>query len=75
MVLIDTPLDVEMSRRVLRDIEPTALSTADDALKRVKGELTGYEDGARPIYEKLQKRMRAGSDLIVDGTLSIDLIV
>ena len=41
----------------------------------VMGELSGYGDGARPIYEKFQERRWAGSDLIVDGTLRIDLIV
>ena len=75
MVFIDTPLDVAMARRVLRGIEPAARSTAYEALKQVKGELSGYEARARPIYEHFQKRMRAGSDLIVDGTLGIDLIV
>ena len=75
MVFIDTPLDVAMARRVLRDIGLAAQSTADEALEHVKGELSGYEGRARPIYEHFQKRMRAGADLIVDGTLGIDLIV
>ena len=75
MVFVDTPLDVAMARRVLRDIGPPARSTADEALEHVKGELSGYEARARPIYEHFQDVMRAGSDLIVDGTLGIDLIV
>ena len=75
MIFIDTPLDIAMARRIIRDIEQEAPSTADDTLKLVKGELSGYEGGARPIYENFQERVRAGSDLIVDGTLSIDLIV
>ena len=75
MVFIDTPLDVAMARRVLRDIERAVRWTADEALRHVKGELNGYEAQARPIYEHFQERIRAGSDLIVDGTLSIDLIV
>ena len=75
MVFVDTPLDVAMARRVLRDIGPAARSTANEALKHVKGELSGYEGRARPIYEHFQDRMRAGADLIVDGTLGIDLIV
>ena len=75
MVFIDTPLDVAMERRILRDIGPAAPSTADDALKRVKGELSGYEHLLRPIYMHFQERMRGGSDLIVDGTLSIEQVV
>ena len=75
MVFIDTPLDIAMARRILREIESEDPSMADDTLKGVKGELSGYEGGARPIYENFQERMRAVSDLIVDGSLSIDLIV
>ena len=40
MVFIDTPLDIAMARRILRDIEPAARSTAEEALKHVKGELS-----------------------------------
>ena len=75
MVFIDTPLDIAMVRRILRDIKRRDPSMADDTLMRVKGELSGYEGGARPIYENFQERMRAVSDLIVDGALDIDLIV
>ena len=75
LTYVDTPLDVAMARRILRDIEPGGPCMADDTLKGVKGELSGYEGGARPIYENFQERMREVSDLIVDGTLSIDLIV
>ena len=75
MVFIDAPLDVAMARRMLRDIERAAQSTAGEALRHVKDELSGYEARARAIYEHFQARMREASDLIVDGTLSIDLIV
>ena len=75
MVFIDTPLDIAMARRILRDIERGNQSMADDTLMRVKGELSGYEGGARPIYENFQERLRAVSDLIVEGALDIDLIV
>ena len=75
MVFIDTPLDVAIARRTLRDIERATEWTAEETLQHAKGELSGYECRARPIYEHFQECMRAGSDLIVDGTLSIDLIV
>ena len=70
LVFIDTPLDVAMARRILRDIE-----LADEPLQHVIAELAGYEARARAIYEHFQERMRADSDLIIDGTLSIDLVV
>ena len=75
MVFIDTPLDVAMARRILRDIERSVKWTAYEALQHVKGELSGYEARARPIYGHFQERMRAESDLVIDGTLSIDLVV
>ena len=70
LIFIDTPLDVAMARRLLRDIE-----LADEPLQHVMGELAGYEARARPIYEQFQERMRADADLIVEGTLGIDLVV
>ncbi len=75
MVFIDTPLDIAMARRVLRDIDEASHSTTAGALERVKCDLYGYELRARPIYEHFQERMRAGADLIVDGTLRVDRIV
>ena len=75
MVFVDTPLDIAMARRILRDVEQATQSTAAENLEHVKGGLTGYEPRARPIYEHFQQRMRAGADFIVDGALGIDRIV
>ncbi len=70
LIFIDTPLDVAMARRILRDIELAA-----EPLRHVMGELAGYEARARPIYEHFQERMRADADLIIAGTPGIDLVV
>ena len=70
LVFIDTPLDIAMARRILRDIE-----LADLPLQGLKSELARYESHAKPIYEHFQERMRADSDLIIEGTLGIDPIV
>ena len=75
MVFIDTPLDVALARRVLREIDREGNRTPDEALENVKDELSGYLSRARPLYEEFQGRMRASSDVIVDGTLSIDDVV
>ena len=69
LIFIDTPLDVAMARRVLRDMDVAA------RWEQVKAQLAGYEAEARPVYEHFQARMRADSDLIVDGTLGLDLVV
>ena len=70
MIFIDTPLDIAMARRMLRDIAMTT-----DPLQRVKDELSGYQNRARPLYEYFQRRMRETADLIIDGTLGVDHIV
>ena len=75
MVFIDTPLDVAIARRVLRGINRQTGCTADEAIQHVKEELSAYLVGAKPIYQEFQARMRATSDAIVDGTLSVDQIV
>ena len=75
MVFIDTPLDIAMARRILRDIDPQAGLTRGEARQYVIDELSGYLDRARPLYREFQVRMRTNSDMIVDGTLSIDDIV
>ncbi len=75
MVFIDTPLDVAMARRVLREIDREGRRPSSEVLEYAKGEWSGYLAQARPIYEEFQERMRASSDMIVDGILSIDAIV
>lgn len=75
MVFIDTPLDVAMARRVLREIDREGHRTTDEVLQHVKDDLSGSHAGARPFYEEFQERMRTSSNVIIDGTLSIDDIV
>lgn len=75
MVFIDTPLDIAMARRIRRNMDRSFQCATDETLQLVKGELSGYESRARAFYLHFQLRLRSGSDLIVDGTLSIDLIV
>ena len=64
-----------MARRVLREIDREGDRTPDEAIEYVQGELSGYLAHSRPLYEEFQGRMRASSDVIVDGTLSIDDVV
>ena len=75
MVFVDTPLDIAMARRILRDIDPQAGLTRGEARQYVIDELSGYLARARPLYEEFRERIRGTCDFIVDGTLSIDDIV
>ncbi len=75
MAFIDTPLDVALARRTLRDINAQGDRSTDEVLQYVKDELSGYPASARPLYQEFQARMRESSDVVVGGTLSIDTIV
>ena len=63
MVFIDTPLDVAMARRLLRD---------DCPIESLKESLSSYLDGGRTIYLQFQQQIKEKSDLILDGSLPID---
>ena len=71
MVFIDTPLDVAMARRLLRDMA-NAETNADEAVKRIGVELSSYLNGARQLYVEFQDRIKVQCDLVLDGCLSVD---
>ena len=65
---IDTPLDVSLARRVLRDMEKfTAVE--------IRGEMDCYLKYARPAYLQHRKDILPSSDYVIDGMLSTDAIV
>ena len=72
MVFIDTPLDMALARRLLRDLalEPTA--SANVALDSVESKLTAYLDYARDAYLEMDKQVKPGCDLVLDGRCSVD---
>lgn len=65
-VYIDTPLDVAMARRILRDYDVGMHKSPAEAMKRLRGDLKHYIAKARyPYLETLKDRDR--SDLVLDG--------
>ena len=64
-IYIDTPLDVAMARRVLRD-----MLTIDE----VRAEMDGYLRYARRAYQVTLDVIRPNSDFVVDGTQTIQKI-
>ena len=64
MVFLDTPLDVAMARRIVRD-------GWSDSTER---QLHGYLDWTRKLYEWHIKQVSATSDLILDGTLHPEIL-
>ena len=70
MVYVDTPLDVAMARRILRDLERTRDQDVSEYLADLRSDLVGYLNGAREIYA--HKQVAETSDLVLDGQLSLD---
>lgn len=64
-VFIDTPLDIAMARRFLRDCTPDSVS-ADERLRRLRDEMEYYVAKARYPYLDAY-RHRDSADLILDG--------
>lgn len=67
-IFIDTPLDIAMARRILRDLinEPSDL---------LKDNLNYYLSRGRVAYLEMLKTIKPNSNLIVNGSLNIDNIV
>ena len=72
MVFIDTPLDVAMARRLLRDLASMPPASANVALDSLESELTAYLDYARGAYLAMDKQVKPGCDLILDGQCLVD---
>ncbi|MBO1628533.1 hypothetical protein [Bacillus arachidis] len=67
-IYIDTPLDIAMARRILRDFNE---SLFDD----VRDDLTNYLSRGRTAYLEMIKTVKPNSDIVIDGSLPTILIV
>ncbi|WP_339146197.1 MULTISPECIES: hypothetical protein [unclassified Sutcliffiella] len=67
-IYIDTPLDVAMARRILRN---QTKSTINDVCNDVKF----YLQYGRGAYLELENNIKPNSDIVIDGTLPSDKIV
>ena len=67
-IFIDTPLDIAMARRILRDMinRPSNL---------LKDDLNCYLSRGRVAYLEMLKTIKPNSDFLVDGALSVNNIV
>ena len=70
-VFIDTPLDVAMARRILRDYTTNSDDSAEDTLNRLHTDLLNYLERARYPYLDTYKH-KVDSDLVLDGWRSLD---
>lgn len=72
-IYIDTPLDVALARRALRD-HLTGDTDSDISLDKLKDELTSYLSGSRDVYLDSVQRYRDEADLVLDGTSTLALL-
>ncbi len=67
-IFIDTPLDVAMARRILRDYSN---STPED----IMFDMQSYLSGAREAYLAMLNTVRSDSNFVIDGTQGKEEIV
>lgn len=67
-IFIDTPLDIAMARRILRDRE-------NESIEILKEALTYYISKGRVAYLEMLNTIKPNSDFIIDGNLSIDNLI
>jgi hypothetical protein len=84
VAVIDTPLEIALTRRLLRDLGPISLEDIEKATKEqlaegvvqiviyLKDYLSGYLDAGRDLYIAVQERAKENCDLVLDGSQSID---
>ena len=70
-VFVDTPLDVAMARRILRDYPCEGNNSAQETLQELRDDMSSYLARARFPYLDTY-RDRAKSDLVLDGWRSLD---
>ena len=66
-VFIDTPLDIAMSRRILRDFR-------EASSERVMNEIENYLLQGRDAYLEMLNTIRPNCNLIIDGSFSVETI-
>lgn len=67
-VFIDTPLDIALARRVLREENENDINEVFQGLEY-------YLTDGRQAYEMMLSRIKPDSDLVIDGTLDVTDIV
>lgn len=64
-IFVDTPLDIALARRVLRDMKE---ATGEE----IRKDMEFYMKYARVAYVQMQKDVLASSDYVIDGTKELE---
>lgn len=76
-VFIDTPLDIALARRTIRDFTSREehRHKIEVSVKAIEKELLNYLEMSRPTYARMAETQIPYSDLVVDGTKPVSAIV
>ncbi|CAG7616323.1 Uridine kinase [Paenibacillus allorhizosphaerae] len=67
-IFIDTPLDMAMARRILRDY-------TDSSSENIRNDMKHYLARGRFAYLDMLRTTKPNSDFVIDGSLPLDAIV
>ncbi|WP_259417579.1 hypothetical protein [Bacillus toyonensis] len=67
-IFIDTPLDIAMARRILRDFK-------EDTMSEIHNDLKHYMEHARKAYLEAIHTVKPNSDIVLDGSFSVSEII
>ena len=67
-IFIDTPLDIALARRVLRDMKE---ASADD----IRNEMNTYLNSTRICYVQMLADILPTSDYVIDGAKELEIII
>jgi uridine kinase len=67
-IFIDTPLDVAMARRILRNHINTTT-------EEIRNDMESYLTGAREAYVAMLNTVKPNSDIVIDGLLEKEILV
>ena len=72
MVFMDTPLDIAMARRLLRDIITHTRQGAEDSIKSLNAHLSSYLNGGQLLFLELENQIKSNCDIVLDWRLTVD---
>jgi uridine kinase len=72
MVFINTPLDIAMASKLLRNISSDNEQSAEDTIQSLIANLSSYLNGARLLYLEMDRLIKPKCDLILDGCLTVE---
>lgn len=67
-IFIDTPLDIAMGRRILRDF-------SQEPSDKIRADINTYLMRGRNAYLSMLSTIKPDSDFVIDGSLPLDIIV